>query len=96
MSLPWRQRETDRVKLLWRFTDLNNRQIGVIGEALKDSAITVTAASHADKYRVTPQTAHADLRGLEDGGYLMRTKRGRSFEWYPVPDLQRRVRGVDA
>ncbi len=28
---------------------------------------------------MTPQTAHADLRGLEDGGYLMRTKRGRSF-----------------
>ena len=96
MSLPWRQRETDRVKLLLRFTDLNNRQIGVIGEALKDSAITVTAASHADKYRVTLQTAHADLRGLEDGGYLMRTKRGRSFEWYAVTDLQRRVRGVDA
>ena len=79
-----------------RLTDLNNRQIGVIEEALKDSAITVTAASHADKFRVTLQTAHADLRGLEDGGYLMRTKRGRSFEWYPVTDLQRRVRGVDA
>ncbi len=91
-----KSKEMEQVKHLLRLTDLNNRQIGVIEEALKDSAITVTAASHADKYRVTPQTAHADLRGLEDGGYLMRTKRGRSFEWYPVTDLQRRVRGVDA
>ena len=91
-----KSKEMEQVKHLLRLTDLNNRQIGVIEEALKDSAITVTAAAHANKYRVTPQTAHADLRGLEDGGYLMRTKRGRSFEWYPVTDLQRRVRGVDA
>nr|WP_314966030.1 Fic family protein [uncultured Actinomyces sp.] len=91
-----KSKEMEQVKHLLRLTDLNNRQIGVIEEALKDSAITVTAASHADKFRVTLQTAHADLRGLEDGGYLMRTKRGRSFEWYPVTDLQRRVRGVDA
>ena len=91
-----KSKEMEQVKHLLRLTDLNNRQIGVIEEALKDSAITVTAASHADKYRVTPQTAHADLRGLEDGGYLMSTPRGRSFEWYPVTDLQRRVRGVDA
>lgn len=91
-----KSKEMEQVKHLLRLTDLNNRQSGVIEEALKDSAITVTAASHADKYRVTPQTAHADLRGLEDGGYLMRTKRGRSFEWYPVTDLQRRVRGAEA
>ena len=91
-----KSKEMEQVKHLLRLTDLNNRQIGVIEEALKNSAITVTAAAHANKYRVTPQTAHADLRGLEDGGYLMRTKRGRSFEWYPVTDLQRRVRGVDA
>ena len=91
-----KSKEMEQVKHLLRLTDLNNRQIGVIEEALKNSAITVTAAAHADKFRVTPQTAHADLRGLEDGGYLMRTKRGRSFEWYPVTDLQRRVRGVDA
>ena len=86
----------EEVKHLLRLTELNNRQIGVIEEALKDSAMTVTAAAHADKYRVTLQTAHADLRGLEDGGYLMRVKRGRSFEWYAVPDLARRVRGTDA
>ena len=89
-------KEMEQVKQLLRLTDLKNRQIGVIEEALKDSAITVTAASHADKYRVTLQTAHADLRCLEDGGYLMRTKRGRSFEWYAVTDLQRRVRGAEA
>ena len=91
-----KSKEMEQVKHLLRLTDLNNRQIGVIEEALKDSAITVTAAAHANKYRVTQQTAHADLRGLEDGGYLMRTKRGRSFEWYPVTDLQRRVRGAEA
>ena len=89
-----KSQEMDQVKHLLRSTDLNNRQIGVIEEALRDPSITVTAAAHADKFRVTLQTAHADLRGLEDGGYLTRVKRGRSFEWYPVPDLQRRVRSV--
>jgi hypothetical protein len=91
-----KSREMDQVKQLLRSTDLNNRQIGVIEEALRDPSIIVTAAAHADKFRVTPQTAHADLRGLEDGGYLMRVKRGRSFEWYPVPDFQRRVQGAEA
>lgn len=90
-----KSKEMGQMKHLLRRTELNNRQIGVIEEALKDSAFTVTAAVHADRYRVTLQTAHVDLRGLEDGGYLMRVKRGRSFEWYPVPDLQRRVQGVD-
>ena len=90
-----KSKEMGQMKHLLRRTELNNRQIGVIEEALKDSAFTVTAAAHADRYRVTLQTAHVDLRGLEDGGYLMRVKRGRSFEWYPVPDLQRRVQGVD-
>lgn len=91
-----KSREMDQVKQLLRSTDLNNRQIGMIEEALRDPSITVTAAAHADKFRVASQTAHADLRGLEDGGYLMRVKRGRSFEWYPVPDLQRRVQGAEA
>lgn len=91
-----KSKEMEQMKHLLRRTELNNRQIGVIEEALKDSAFTVTAAAHADKYRVTLQTAHVDLRGLEDGGYLMRVKRGRSFEWYPVSDLQRRVQGADA
>lgn len=90
-----KSKEMGQMKHLLRRTELNNRQIGVIEEALKDSAFTVTAAAHADRYRVTLQTAHVDLRGLEDGGYLMRVKRGRSFEWYPVPDLQHRVQGVD-
>ena len=90
-----KSKEMGQMKHLLRRTELNNRQIGVIEEALKDSAFTVTAAAHADRYRVTLQTAHVDLRGLEDGGYLMRVKRGRSFEWYPVPALQRRVQGVD-
>ena len=91
-----KSKEMGQMKHLLRRTELNNRQIGVIEEALKDSAFTVTAAAHADRYRVTLQTAHVDLRGLEDGGYLMRVKRGRSFEWYAVPDLARRVRGIDA
>ena len=58
-----KSREMDQVKQLLRSTDLNNRQIGVIEEALRDPSITVTAAAHADKFRVTLQTAHADLRG---------------------------------
>ena len=91
-----KSRQMEQMKGLLRLTDLNNRQIGVIEEALRDPSITVTAAAHADKYRVATQTAHTDLRGLEEAGYVRRVRRGRSFEWYPVPDLNRRVQGGDA
>ena len=91
-----KSRQMEQMKGLLRLTDLNNRQIGVIEEALRDPSITVTAAAHADKYRVAAQTAHTDLRGLEEAGYVRRVRRGRSFEWYPVPDLNRRVQGGDA
>lgn len=94
--LATKSRQMEQMKGLLRLTDLNNRQIGVIEEALRDPSITVTAAAHADKYRVAAQTAHTDLRGLEEAGYVRRVKRGRSFEWYPVPDLNRRVQGGDA
>ncbi len=46
---------------------------------VKDSIAKLTAASHADKYRVTPRSG-ACATSAVSGGYLMRTKRGRSFE----------------
>jgi len=76
---------------LLRHTNLNNRQIGVIKEALRSPSFIVTAAAHADKYRVTAQTAHADLRGLEEEGYVECVRRGRRLEWYPIPELHDRV-----
>lgn len=90
-----KSQEVGHVKQLLRRTALNNRQIAVIERALRDPSITVTASAHADTFRVAIQTAHADLRALESEGYLECVRRGRHLEWYPVPDLQRRVRDAD-
>ena len=86
-----KSKEMEQATRLLRHTNLNNRQIGVIEEALRSPSFIVTAAAHADKYRVTAQTAHADLRGLEEEGYLECVRRGRRFEWYPIPELHDRV-----
>lgn len=81
---------------LLRTTSLNNRQIGVIEDALRDPSLMVSAATHASRYRVATQTAHTDLRGLEEAGYLRRNRRGRHFEWYPAGDLEQRVQRADS
>lgn len=86
-----KSKEMEQATRLLRHTNLNNRQIGVIEEALRSPSFIVTAAAHADKYRVTVQTAHADLRGVGRGGLFECVRRGRRFEWYPIPELHDRV-----
>lgn len=69
-----KSKEMEQATRLLRHTNLNNRQIGVIEEALRSPSFIVTAAAHADKYRVTAQTAHADLRGSDEAGVSSGTR----------------------
>ena len=84
--------ELGRAAALLRGTQLNNRQIAVIESFLRDPSGSVSAVDHQSTHRVSAQTAHNDLRGLEEAGFLARTKRGRRIVWFPAPDMAERVR----
>lgn len=86
--------ELGRAAALLRRTQLNNRQIAVIESFLRDPSGSVSAVDHQSTHRVSAQTAHNDLRGLEEAGFLARTKRGRRIVWFPAPDMEERVRGA--
>lgn len=86
--------ELERAAALLRQTPLNNRQIAVIESFLRDPSGSVSAVGHQSTHRVSAQTAHNDLRGLEEAGFLARTKRGRRIVWFPTPDMEERVRGA--
>jgi len=86
--------ELGRAAALLRGTQLNNRQIAVIESFLRDPSGSVSAVDHQSTHRVSAQTAHNDLRGLEEAGFLARTKRGRRIVWFPAPDMEERVRSA--
>ena len=86
--------ELGRAAALLRGTQLNNRQIAVVESFLRDPSGSVSAVDHQSTHRVSAQTAHNDLRGLEEAGFLARTKRGRRIVWFPAPDMEERVRGA--
>jgi Fic family protein len=70
---------------------LNQRQRGVLAEALERPLETFTYLSHARSYGVVRQTARADLDELARLGLLVRFKRGRRFEFRAVPDLAEKL-----
>ena len=79
-------------RLLRGVPNLNNRQLGVIGEALRNPDAYFTFAGQKRLHRVAYQSARTDLLGLENLGLLHRVQSGREFEFWPVDDLSDRLR----
>ena len=79
-------------RLLRGVPNLNNRQLGVIGEALRNPDAYFTFAGQKRLHRVAYQSARTDLLGLENLGLLHRVQSGRKFEFWPVDDLSDRLR----
>jgi Fic family protein len=73
---------------------LNERQVLLLHDALKNASATYTLAGHQTTHSVVYETARQDLYGLRDRGFLLARKRGRSYHFYPAPDLAQRVRGA--
>ncbi|QQR90923.1 MAG: Fic family protein [Myxococcales bacterium] len=71
--------------------DLNERQINVLSNALKNTHYSLSIKHHQHTYKVVYQTARADLLELEEKGFLKSKKVGRKFVFYPAPDLKRRL-----
>jgi hypothetical protein len=64
----------------------------LLRHALEHPQRDYTANVHASKHAVTLQTALTDLRRVEQLGLLRATRRGKTFYFRAVPDLDDRVR----
>lgn len=72
---------------------LNLRQRAVLDHAIRHPGQIYTFESHAGSHGITYQTARTDLIGLADRGLLRETGSRKPREFYPAPDLDRRLSG---
>ena len=71
--------------------DLNNRQLALLGHALRHPDERLTIEGHQMMNRVVYQTARTDLLGLVQHGFLEQGKSGKKLYFTPVRDLARRL-----
>ncbi len=72
--------------------DLNHRQVALLSHAHRHPGYEYTYESHRISHGVVYQTARTDLLGLEEKGFLSKTKRGRTFVFRAPADLADRLR----
>lgn len=87
-------REVRKAEELLRDTNLNHRQLAVIGHALRNPDAEYTFRSHMTSHRVVYESARSDLLELEGKGLLVRTQIGRRFIFRPARDLSERLNGA--
>ena len=77
--------------LLKRASELNHRQIALLGHALRHPGARYTIKSHANSHRVVYQTSRNDLLDLTDRGLLEQRKLGRTYQFTVPVDLSKRL-----
>lgn len=83
-------REIER--LIHGSSHLNNRQLVVVRDALRDAGEPFTIMAQARRHRVTYESARSDLLGLEALGILSKQKVGKKYVFRSMPDLSDRLR----
>ena len=83
-------RATER--LLRAHDSLNHRQLALLTHALKHPDFAYTIRSHQSSHGIVYQTARADLLGLLSRSFLEKRRRGRVLAFFPVQDLQERIK----
>lgn len=79
--------ELRQTEELLRRSDLNHRQLAVVGYALRHPDADFTYQSHARSHRVVRQSARNDLTGLAEKGFLESYRVGRVVHFRPAMDL---------
>lgn len=72
--------------------DFNHRQLQIIDSLIRDVGTVLTSGEIARRYRVTSQTARADLKHLESFGLVRRGKRKNPVTWRPVHNVEKRLK----
>lgn len=83
--------ETRRLINQLRDTDLNNRQIALLTNAIRHADAVYSVTSHSTSHRVTRQSARTDLQGLAEEGLLDQRRVGKAIHFFPARDLGGRV-----
>lgn len=90
------ERKTSEIReveaLIRGVSELNHRQLALLGGALRAVDHEYTLGGHAHIHDVTHETARADLGGLASAGLLERNRIGRQFVFRPPPDLADRLK----
>ncbi len=71
---------------------LNHRQIALLSHALRHPDAAYTITSHQTSNNTVYQTARSDLLKLVELGFLQSSKRRKTFQFFPVSDLEARMR----
>lgn len=88
-------REVREVEELVRgSTSFNQRQLALLGHALRDPGAAFSFNSHASSHNVTHETARSDLRQLVALGLLEEHRVGRGFSFTPAPELSERLKDL--
>lgn len=74
---------------------LNHRQRELISHALRHPHQIYTIESHRSSHGVVHQTARTDLLNLELHGLLTKEKVGRTWHFTAVPNLERKLAGME-
>jgi Fic family protein len=72
--------------------ELNNRQLAILNDALRNPDARITVEGHRSLSRVVYQTARTDLLRLVELGYLDQQKIGKKLYFAPRPDLARKLK----
>jgi Fic family protein len=78
-------RELDQV--LHGSARLNNRQLAIVHDALRDPSEPFTIDAQRRRHRVTYESARSDLRDLEGLGLFTKQRIGKKFVYRAAPDL---------
>ncbi|WP_419167723.1 Fic family protein [Candidatus Palauibacter sp.] len=97
VHLDRKMEEIRRVEALLRqAVVLNHRQLALLSHSLKHPNSRYSIRSHRSSHNVVYQTARTDLLDLAARGLLTRRKLGRTFYFYPQPDLADRLKRLEA
>ncbi|HEX3432975.1 MAG TPA: hypothetical protein VHT25_02825, partial [Solirubrobacteraceae bacterium] len=84
----------DVEKLVRSSTNFNQRQLALLGDALRDPEASYSFTTHAATNNVTHETARNDLIPLAELGLLEQRRQGRSFSFTPAVDLADQLKTV--
>jgi Fic family protein len=78
-------------QLLRNSSILNDRQMRVVRDALRDPGEPFTIAAQARRNRVTYESARSDLLKLESLGLFEKRRIGKKYVFHALPDLKHRL-----
>ena len=97
VHLDRKMEEIRRVEALLRqAVVLNHRQLALLSHSLKHPNSRYSIRSHRSSHNVVYQTARTDLLDLAARGLLTRRNVGRTFYFFPQPDLADRLKRLEA